>query len=214
MPRAFNISTQAALDAGRVADRRLILFDLASGLYGFHSGLGPFTYNGVTYVGSGSLISIEGVRQSSDLSSVQVTARLTSIPNSALTPDVLSTIEAETYHQRPAEILTAYFNPDTWALLSVELEYRGYVDRIVHGDQVNGESYIEAHLESRFRDHQRRGYRVRSLLDQQRIDPSDTGLRHVTAVTSTPVLFGRTDPAVAATQYVPKKKSFLSRIFG
>ena len=214
MPRAFNTTTQAALNAGRVADRRLILFDLASGIYGFHSGMGPFTYNGVTYVGSGSLISIEGVKQSSDLSSVQVTVRLTAIPNTALTPDVLATIEAETYHQRPAEISTAYFNPDTWALMSVELEYRGYIDQVVHGDNVGGESYIEAHLESRFRDHQRRGYRVRSNLDQQRIDASDNGLKHINAVTSESVLFGRTDPAIAGQAYVPKKKSFFSRIFG
>ena len=214
MPRSFNTSTQAALNAGRVADRRLMLFDLASGVYGFHSGLGPFTYNGVTYVGSGSLISIQGVRQTSDLSSVQVTVRLTSIPNTALTPDVLATIENEIYHQRPAEISTAYFNPDTFALMSVELEYRGYIDKILHSDTVGGEAYIEANLESRFRDHQRRGYRMRSTRDQERIDATDNGLQHINTVGSESVLFGRTNPGMAAQSYVPQKKSFIQRIFG
>lgn len=213
MPRSLNSSTQAALDAGRVVDRRLFLLDLGSGLYGFHTGLGPFVYNGVTYKGAGSLISIQGMRQTSDLSSVQVVARLSSIPNTALTPEVLATIENEVYHQRPAQILTAYFHPDTYAFLSAELEYRGYIDRIVH-DEGPGGYYIDVHLESRFRDHQRRGYRVRSSADQQRIDAADTGLRHLTAVSSETVTFGRSNTAATSPQFVPKKKGFFERIFG
>jgi hypothetical protein len=214
LPRSLNSATQAALDAGRVADRRMFLLDLGSGLYGFHNGLGPIVYNGVTYKGAGSLISIAGIRQTSDLSSVQVVGRLSSMANTALTPEVLSTIETEVYHQRPAQILTAYFNPDTWALLSVELEYRGYIDRIAHQDQVDGESILEVHLESRFRDHQRRGYRVRSSADQARIDPTDTGLKHLTAVSSETVTFGRANTTAAQQQYVPRRKSFFERIFG
>ena len=49
MRSSFLPATQASLDAGRIVDRRLVLLNFASGLYGFWSGLGPFTYNGVTY---------------------------------------------------------------------------------------------------------------------------------------------------------------------
>lgn len=215
MPRSYNSATQASLNAGRIVDRKLILLDLGSGLYGFHTGLGPFVFNGVTYVGAGSLIDVGGVRQTSDLSSVQVVGRLTSIPNTTLTRDVLSTIEQEVYHQRPCTLMSAYFNPDTYSLLSVEIDYRGYIDRVVHGETVNGDAYLDFHLESKFRDHQKRGYRIRSDADQKLIDPFDSGFQHSTSVVSEKVLFGRVEQQAApAAAYVPKKKSWIQRIFG
>lgn len=211
MARALALATTDALDSGVIVDRGLILFDLGSGLYGFWTGLGPFTYGGVTYVGAGSLIAVDGVRQTSDLSSVQVVARLTAIENTDLTPDVLATIEQEVYHQRPCTISTAYFNAETYELLSVEVEYRGYIDRLVHAESVGGEAVLEAHLESRFRDHQRSGYRVRSDADQRRIHPTDNGLRHVTKVATEKVLFGRSEQPPPQPK---KKKGFFERIFG
>ena len=224
MPRAFNVATQAQLDAGRIVDRRLALLDLvdkgtlAQALYGFHSGVGPFTYNGVTYQGAGSLLEVEGVRQTSDLSAVQVIGRLTGIPNGLLSPDVLASIENYYYHQRPATLAVAYFHPDTYDLLSVEVDYRGVVDRIVHKEQADGTGVLEVYLESRFRDHQKSGYRVRSAADQARIDPTDDGLRHVTQASGEQVIFGRLDQkttdAVNAYHARKESKSWLSRIFG
>ena len=217
MPRSYATGVQASLDAGRVIDRMLILIDLASGLRGFWTGLGPFTYNGVTYVGAGSLISIEGIQQGSDQSAVQVVGRLTSIPNTDLTPDILATIENETYHQRPATITTAYFDPDSTGFLGAEVEYRGYIDRIVHSENHNGDAVLEVHLESRFRDHQRAGYRMRSHNDQQRIAPGDMGLMHLAMVEHESVSFGKQKeiPTATTQQFAPvKKKSFFERIFG
>lgn len=206
MSLAVAPETALALARGRVVDRGLLLLDLGSGPYGFWTGLGPFVYGGVTYVGAGSLIAVEGIRGASDLSAVPVVARLTAIPNTDLTPDLLATIEAEVYHQRPVTIMTAYFDPETYALLSVEIEYRGYVDRILHTESVDGQAVLEGHFESRFRDHQRTGYRVRSDTDQRRIDANDDGLRHVTSVATEQVLFGRS----AAQPPAPvKKKKFL-----
>lgn len=207
MSIAFNPATSDTLAAGRVVDRGMILLDLGSGPYGFWTGIGPFTYGGVTYVGAGSLIEVEGIRQASDLSAVPVVARLTAIENSDLTPDLLATIETEVYHQRPVTIMTAYFHPETYVLLSVEVEYRGYIDQLVHTESIDGQAVLEGHFESRFRDHQRSGYRVRSDADQRRIDPDDDGLAHVTAVATETILFGRSPtPAPVPTK---KKKKFL-----
>lgn len=210
MALAFDPATQTALQAGRVADRGMILFDLGSGLYGFWTGLGPWMHGGVSYVGAGGLISIEGVKQVSDLSAVQVTARLASKAGTPLTPDILATIEDEDWHQQPVMISTAYFDPDTSALLSVEVEYRGVIDKLTHLIGEDGEAVLEGQFESRFRDHQRSGSRVRSDLDQRQIDPADDGLRHVTTVATDKILFGRsTAPAPAPVYTPPKKKKFL-----
>jgi len=219
MPRSYNSAVQAALDAGRISSRVLILLHLDSGLRGFHTGLGNFTFNGTNYVGAGSLIEIEGLKQTADLSSVQMIGRLTSIPNTDLTPDVLATIENEIYHQRLCSLSTAYFNADNGALLNVELEYEGYIDQILHTETIDGRACLEVHLESRFRDHQRSGYRLRSNLDQQRIDATDNGLKYVTKVEDEHVLFGKLPPAPATPAAAPKKKAggilgFIGRIFG
>jgi hypothetical protein len=205
MSLALAPETADALAEGRVVDRGMILFDLGSGLYGFWTGRGPFAHAGVTYVGAGSLIEIDGMRQVADLSAVPLVVRLTAIENTALTPDLLARIEDEHYHQRPCTISTAYFHPDSYALLSVEPEYRGYIDRIVHTESEDGQALLEAHLESRFRDHLRTGYRVRSDADQRRINPTDDGLRHVMTVANEPVLFGRT----AEPPPRPRRKRFL-----
>jgi len=214
MPRAFTPATTTALEGGRIIDRGMILFDLGSGLYGFWTGVGTFTFETVNYVGSGSLIQVDGIKQSTGLGAVQVVARLTAIENSALTPDTLASIESEVYHQRPCTIMTAYFNADTYVLLSVEVEYRGYVDRIVHTESIDGQAVLEVHLESKFRDHQRTGYRVRSDHDQKRILSTDNGLRHVTSVSHERVLFGRAEQTPQAIQPVKKPKSFFDRLFG
>lgn len=206
MSLAIASASMAALQAGRIVDRGLVLFDFPSGLHGFWTGLGPFTYGGVTYVGAGSLLAIDAAKQQSDLSAGEVVIRLTAIPNTALTPDILGTIEAEQYHLRPCTLMTAYFDPETYGLLSVEVEYRGYVDQIGHEEAIGGEAVLACHLDSRFLDFSRSGYRVRSDADQRRINPADDGLVHVTSVAEETVEFGRlpTLPAAPA-----KKKKFL-----
>jgi hypothetical protein len=215
--RAVTPATQAALDAGSIIERELILFDFVEGLFGYWSGIGPFTYNGVVYQGAGTLIEVDTIKQGSNLEAEGLSVKLTEVPNSDLTPDVLATVESYTYHQRPVQLMSAFFDATTYALLSVELIFSGYIDQVVHDNNVEGNAYVEGRLESRFRDHQRRGYRVRSDADQKRIAAIDSGLRHVGVVATETILFGRTISQAAqqaAAAAVPKKKSFFERIFG
>lgn len=176
----MDADTQTELDAGRSNDRYMVLFDFASGFYGFWGGLGPFDHNSITYVGAGSLISAEDLDQGIDGEAIPLVLTLTGIPNSDLSPDVLASIEAETYHQRPVVVSTAYFDAND-ALLSVETEYRGYIDQIRHSIQPGGEAKLTVHCESRARDALRIGYRMRSDSDQRLIDADDGGLRHAIA---------------------------------
>jgi hypothetical protein len=203
MARALDPATQAALDAGAIADRGMILLDLGSGLYGFWTGLGPFTYGGVTYVGAGKLISVDAFEQKSGLEAMAIVGRISAVPDTELTPDTFATIEQEAYHQRPFTISTAYFNAETGALLSVEPEARGRIDQIVHMRSPDGTDVLEMHGETTFIDLARTGYRVRSDVDQRRRNPTDGSLRYVATVATEHVVIGRSEqPPV-----VPAKKS-------
>lgn len=210
MPVAYDPDTQAALESGRVATRDLILFDFGSGLYGFWNGVGVFTYNGVDYKSAGSLIQVSPVRSSLDLSAQRLEVRLSSRPNTALTPEVLSDIWDEVYHFRPVTLMLAFFDIDTRALLSVESVGRGYIDRVEAQESQNQPMALVFDIESRFRIHQRSNYRVRSDADQKRILSTDTGLRHVAKVGTERVLVGRIDSPPEQ----PRKKNWLQRLFG
>lgn len=189
--RIYSAGTLAALAAGRLVERGLLLFDFPSGLYGFWTGAGPITIEGQTYTGAGSLIEVDSIGSSAGLSAVPLVLRLTAVPSSDLSPDVLASIEQEQYHQRPITISTAYFDPDTRGLIAVERVYRGYIDQITHQLQAGGGAVLEAHCESRSLDHARTGFRRRSDADQRRIDAADASFEHAAVVGSVDIYWGR-----------------------
>jgi hypothetical protein len=193
--KSYDADTLTMLATGRAASRGLILFDFPSGIYGFWTGLGPLVYDTVTYIGAGSLIEVEAIGSAADLASRSIVCRLTSVPNSGLTPDTLATIENEQWHQSPVIVSRAYINPDTRALISVERVYRGYVDRIEHQDQVGGGAILAVYLESKSRDHMKRGYRMRGDADQRRVNAADEGLSHAATAGSQDIVWGRNPQA-------------------
>lgn len=194
MPLAIAGATQTQLDAGRIISRGMVLFDLPSGLWGFWTGVGLFNYNAVDYVGAGSLITLDDLEETADGSATSFVLKLTSIPNSDLTPDRLNTIEDEAYHLRPVTIMTAYFHPDTKGLLSVETEIRGYVDFIQHIDKVGGEKVLLGYCESKALDNQKAGYRSRNDADQRLIDANDRGLKFAHNAHVQHIYWGRNPP--------------------
>lgn len=196
MALAYAVATQNQLVAGRIISRGMLLFDFPSGLWGFWTGLGPFTYNTVTYIGAGSLIQLDNLEESSDGSATSFLLRLSAIPNSDLSPDRLQTIEAEAYHLRPVTVMTAYFHPDTNALLSVETEIRGYVDYIKHVNKSSGEYMLEGYCESKALDNQKTGYRSRNDADQKLISATDRSLKFAHNAHVQHIYWGRAAPAV------------------
>ncbi|MCL8385575.1 DUF2163 domain-containing protein [Xanthobacter aminoxidans] len=189
--RSFNATTLAKLDAGAIVTRGLLLFDFPSGLYGFWDGVGTLTYSGVDYVGAGRLISADAIGLVGDLSASSITLTLSAIPDAGLDPDVLATLEAEVYHQRPVTLSRAYIDPDTRALISVERVFRGYVDQVSHEYTIGGGSVLTCAVESRARDNTRKGWRTRSDADQKRIDASDGGMRHATIAGKQVIYWGK-----------------------
>ncbi len=189
--RSYSSAVIAALQSGKLVERGLLLIDLPSGKYGFWTGLGSISVSGQVYIGAGQLIEVDAISSATDLSASALVFKLTAIANSALTPDVLATIEQEQYRQRPVTLSTLYTHVDTRDVLGVERVYRGYIDRFMHTLQADGGAVLEMHCESKSLDHSRTGYRTRADLDQKKIDGNDGFFEHVAVAANQEMVWGR-----------------------
>lgn len=176
----LNISSEAqtALDAGRFIMRTGIVFYLGGGTYAWWDGPGTLTYGGVAFKAGGSLLEIGEIPAVGNLTAEKVEVTLRATPNTDLTPDVLATIEGEQYHQRPVAIWQFIFDADTSALATALRHYSGYIDQIEHVDEADSYKLV-ASLESRSRDHQKTGYRMRTTADQGQVSSGDLIFQHV-----------------------------------
>lgn len=189
--RTYDASTLASLDAGRWSDRGMVLFDMEEGLFGFWTGIGDFEYGGVTYKGVGRLISMSAIESGSDGAPKIINATMSAEPNAGLTPDVLGEIWNYNWSQRPVIISTAYLDPDTNALQSVERDFSGYFDHLEEVDEPSADFTLEAVFESKARDHRKKGARRRSDADQTALaGVTDKFYEHAGLAGSTKILWG------------------------
>jgi hypothetical protein len=189
----------ALLDAGRISVRGLIRFNFGTGTYGFIRSQQPMTYAGVDYV-PGGLIAVSDLPGAVGSSAQQFTVSLAASPDDDLTPEVLQTIEAEDYRDRPVTIYDAYFHPDTGALLHVQAMKRGYVDTIDHFDDPENGYTIVANCESRALDYTRTNGRRRTVADQARRSAGDLFYEHCGMRGREDVYWGRNRTGAPAVQ--------------
>lgn len=189
--RTLDPSVTASLTAGRVVVRDMVLLDLPTGFYGFWTGSGAFEHNAMSYIGAGALLDVQLGQAQIQPIAVPLTIRARAMPGAGITTDVLATIEAEEYHQRGVVYSQAFFDPDSRALLSVERVWEGAIDVVAHSETVDGDAYLDLICESRMRDIRMTTGRVRSDVDQRRIDVDDGGLRHVASAGTVRIDWGR-----------------------
>lgn len=199
--RAITAAQQAALlDAGIVM-RSMILFQFLEGNFGFWTGNGSLVWNAITFVGASSLIQVERNEENVDLESNEVIARLRAYPETGLTPDVLATIEAYAYRNRPVTIYRALLSLQTMALIDDPLvEWRGIVDYFTHDEGADGDYVLTCHMRSRAIDYTRRGPMVRSSQHQNLISAGDLFLDYVGAAGTAKVFFGSKVPKSMGSQ--------------
>lgn len=185
----------AQIAKGAYTSTHLLLFDLFEGLFGFWGGHGTVTVNSIPYTGSGSLIEISQVNLGSDISASPLTVSLRAVPESALTSDVLASIDTYGYKNRPAHLSLAYFDPVAGVIVTAMQWWRGYIDTIEHEQTVGGTYSLVAHLEPLSLDHARVGYRMRSDTDQKLLDPTDRFFEHAGTTMMQKLPYGRVGDA-------------------
>src|SRR5262245_33428438 len=137
--RTIDITTLETIGRGDYAHTWLLLFDFPEGLFGFWGGAGTLTLAGQPYTGAGSLIEIAQLDMGSELAASPLTVSLRALPETALSPDVLATIDNYAYKNRPVTLSLVYFNPSTGAVATAFTWWQGYVDVIDHQETVAGE---------------------------------------------------------------------------
>jgi len=187
---------QAANNAAARIKRGMILFDFASGVYGFWEGNGTLTWNSVTFKSGGQLFEVDLGQQTMGLQSNESTIRLRANPDIGLTPNVLSTIFAEQTYGRPVTIYRGLFDPGTRALIGNPIvRRRGYVKGVSQETDQDG-PFIQMVAESVNADNTRRGTAKANHTHQQRVSPGDQIYRHVSVAGRYTIGFGSKVPKI------------------
>ena len=177
------------LDEGRIIVRGLIEFRFGGGTYRFAKSIAPIVWSGNTYQ-PGGIIQVSDLSGGTGTAARQFTITLAASPDDGLTPEVLQTIEAEDYKDRPVIIYDAHFHPDTGAFIAARAMRRGYVDVIDHVEDENGYTLV-ANCETRALDYTRTNGRKRNHADQQRRNAGDKFLEHASTRGREEVFWGR-----------------------
>ena len=191
--RDYSPSTTTALAADAVIVRGMVLFDFPSGRYGFWEGEGPLVWNTITFQGGGQLIEARAAAETTAMQSSAIELSLYENPALGLSADILQTIEAESYHQRPVTIYRAVFDPVTLALVSVDREWSGLIDRVEHVEGADRYG-ITAHCESLSLDYTKRGWAIGNGQQQEMVSTGDKFFEFVGVAGKTEIYFGRKLP--------------------
>lgn len=95
------------------------------------TGRGSLTSGGVTWIGAGEALSIEGLESAAGLEAQSISITLNGVPTDKLPSGVMEATRAERYQGRVVRCYLALLNPDTGALLfTPKVVWSGYADTL------------------------------------------------------------------------------------
>lgn len=193
--QSITVDQEAALAAAGIVIRDMLLFDLASGYYGFWTGQGIRVWNTIDFLGVGSLIQVSRENENTSLEAGAVVATLRAQPDLGLTANILASIENEAYKNRPVTIYRALLNRTTWAFIDDPIIlWKGIIDYFSHDEGADGDYVLTCHMESRAIDYTRRGAAVRSSAQQILVSSGDKGFDFVGVAGTAQIYFGTKVP--------------------
>ena len=184
---ADRLSGPAAAEPYQSVVRPALLVELqfVSGPVRAWSGVGPLSWNGVTWAGVGLLGRVSTVEETLELKAAGASFQLSGIP-----PELLAPVVAEPIQSRAALLYLAFFDPDWQVVPEPVLLFRGRMDTVEIADG-GAIATITLYAESRLRDLERARVRRYTDADQQAEFPGDLGLSFVASLQEINILWGR-----------------------
>jgi hypothetical protein len=171
--RSMTGAIQAELDAAAVRPFFLIQGDFASGGLRFWSGIGPLTWGGFTWTGTGDLLQMSAVKESAGLVANGVTVSLSGIPSA-----LLAVALTESFQGRALTVYFGFLNDVGAVLVDPFVLWAGRMDTMVI-EEGGDTCTIAVNCESRAIAMRRARERRLTHEDQQIDAPGDMGFAFV-----------------------------------
>jgi hypothetical protein len=169
MPRDLTTGVVTAITAKRVRAAFLASIAFASETAYLWTGVGDFSWNGMSFKGLGSLAEVSTVSEGSDVQAEGIHLTLSGI-DSHLMGDALSEIQLGL----PATVYFALFDENMNLIPNPAVAYRGLVDQ--PSISISGESMtISLAIENRFINMGRAQFSRYTSAEQHRFYPGDNG---------------------------------------
>jgi hypothetical protein len=164
--------TSAVLAALIASAKRPVLFyygEFASGAVYAWTGLGPRVWNGETWLGTGGLIQLGSVPETTDVMAQQVV-----ITVSGIDPETLALVLNEGGHNLAGKVWLGFLDDSGAVVADPLLLHAGLLDITEITENVAGPT-IQLTYQNRLADFERPRLYNYTSADQQRISPGDTG---------------------------------------
>ena len=157
-----------------------------SGDLNLWAGIGNLTVVSTTYVGAGTLLSVSGIKESTELQANGIV-----VQPSGITEPLLSKARDEDYQGRELKVLLGTMDSTNTLISNPFVIFSGFMDTMTITDA--GEtSTIKVSVENRLIEFERSRQR-RYTSEDQKIDyPNDKGLEFVAEISEKEIVWGRT----------------------
>ena len=153
------------------------------------NGTGDLTYGGNTYTGTGDLLSISQITETSDISATGINVSLTGVKTS-----LIAVAKDHEYQGRPLSVSLGAFDASGDLIADPVIVFSGFMDTMTISES-GAYSSIGISVENKLVSFERTKVRRYTAEDQKIDHPTDKGFEYVTAIVQKEIIWGRPNPA-------------------
>lgn len=153
------------------------------------NGVGDLAYGGNTYTGTGDLLSISQITETSDIQATGINVSLTGVKTS-----FIAIAKDHEYQGRPLTVSLGAFDASGDLIADPVIVFSGFMDTMTISES-GAYSTISIAVENKLVAFERTKVRRYTAEDQKIDHPTDKGFEYVTAIVQKEIIWGRPTPA-------------------
>ena len=153
------------------------------------NGIGDLAYGGNTYTGTGDLLSISQITETSDIQATGINVSLTGVKTS-----FIAIAKDHEYQGRPLSVSLGAFDASGDLIADPVIVFSGFMDTMTISES-GAYSSIGISVENKLVSFERTKVRRYTAEDQKIDHPTDKGFEYVTAIVQKEIIWGRPNPA-------------------